>query len=113
MGVMGRASLRKVMIEDVLEVYFLLSILWTAGVRAECEIVKTYETSTHTYYNLSSAVLAAFDDDVPLMMDLINGGCDINYAGISIMYLVETTGEQYWEKNVTLLHILATYGKVE
>ena len=61
----------------LLEILTFLSIM--AAAMAECEI----HDEDHLYYNVSDLGLAALDDRVDDVDDLLAAGCDVNYNGAS------------------------------
>ena len=62
-----------------------------------------------TYYNISLLGIAAVKNDAEIIDDLINGGCDVNYAGAATEYYDQLGPVG----GATPLHIASVEGSVE
>ena len=75
-----------------------------------CEIVEEYKADPDvTYYNLTELVMAGMDNNVPLVKELIEKGCDINYNDIVCVVKVEGEPDEVYH-NIPLIQMVASRG---
>ena len=78
----------------------------------ELFLIKYFSNIPHTddlYRNISLLGIAVANDDIVMMYKLIKDGCDINYEGTAIQWIIDDD-DQPWVTGQTPLHIASLEG---
>merc|ERR1719347_1045828 len=95
---------------------FLLTIILLAPCEVfGCDILNATIWYGTTYHNVSELGQAAWEDRPYRTRTLVEGGCDVNYAGVVTVFKYNNTEDEEVEirvDNVTALHMAAGHGSM-